>query len=516
MADRPLPGHSEQPEDIHCPSCGRFTGAASRCPHCGSQIQKRLSIKATRYAAVLLSTVGLFLLYMMATRQKIPTVSIADIEPGMNFAYVNISGTVAGSPRIFEQDGIVKSMSFDVSDGTHVIPVRAYRKQAQTMVDRDLIPHSGDHIEVAGNLAVAADEQVQLRLQVVDHMKLERTEAKTTLIADTDQLGKGSTVLVKGTIIAVSAPKPASKSPWRIVLQDESESSIPVTFWSNIYDSMTDKPLLVVGTEATVRGTISVYRDQRQIKLENSRDLTLLQNKITNPTMQTTAQSKSTKPSHKTEDAILLEEMTTDMKGREIETEGSIVSYWKPDEGSKRPAKLMIEDGNCKRPVVFWSSVADELDPNTTQTGARVLVRGIVDVYKDTPQIKVKYADQIQIISPAIPKAEKPVSMAISKITPDMDGQQATVYGRLGAPAAIRGGVTYPLRDKTGTIILLLWDKDIPGDDRARLMEGTYLYVTGSIKLYKDALEIIPKTVQDIRLIERGMKHDSDAGETTP
>ena len=64
---QPLPGHETQSEEMACPKCGRFVGAATKCPYCGAKVEKRMSLVALRWAAVLLSTVGLFLLYLSAS-----------------------------------------------------------------------------------------------------------------------------------------------------------------------------------------------------------------------------------------------------------------------------------------------------------------------------------------------------------------------------------------------------------------------------------------------------------------
>ncbi len=36
--DRPLPGHETQSDEMACPKCGRFVGAAVTCPYCGAKV----------------------------------------------------------------------------------------------------------------------------------------------------------------------------------------------------------------------------------------------------------------------------------------------------------------------------------------------------------------------------------------------------------------------------------------------------------------------------------------------
>ena len=77
---QPLPGHETQSDEMACPKCGRFVGAATKCPYCGAKVEKRMSLVALRWAAVLLSTVGLVLLWLMARTREPELVRIGDIE----------------------------------------------------------------------------------------------------------------------------------------------------------------------------------------------------------------------------------------------------------------------------------------------------------------------------------------------------------------------------------------------------------------------------------------------------
>ncbi|MBR6021919.1 MAG: hypothetical protein IK066_05810, partial [Kiritimatiellae bacterium] len=100
--DRPLPGHETQSDEMACPKCGRFVGAATKCPYCGAKVEKRMSLVAIRWAAVLLATVGLVLLYFMARNYEPALIQIGDIETTMNYGSVRLVGEVKGDARPFK------------------------------------------------------------------------------------------------------------------------------------------------------------------------------------------------------------------------------------------------------------------------------------------------------------------------------------------------------------------------------------------------------------------------------
>jgi hypothetical protein len=273
MQNSTLPGHAEQPTDILCGSCGRFVGAQTRCPHCGAGVQARLSIKLFRVVSVLLATVGLGLLYLMAVKRQIPLIEIGSISPTMNFAYVRVTGNVDGEVRISRDGRQVRSVRFNVDDGTGVLPVSAYGPKGQALVVRGLVPRTGDRVEVTGSLNVSAD-RVALWLQSPDQLTLTRAE---TPVATLDSLGAeqvGRTVTVRGTIRDVSAPDVGTRRPWKVALEDGSATH-DIVFWSDVHDALPDPGLLRPGARLDARVRVGRYRDELQLKAEGPGDLLL-------------------------------------------------------------------------------------------------------------------------------------------------------------------------------------------------------------------------------------------------
>lgn len=488
MKESVLPGHEQQSDDIRCSSCGRFVGALTRCPHCGARVTKRLSVRATRYAALFLSIVGLFLLYWMAVSTRIPTVKIGDITPTMNFAYVRIEGQVTGDARVFKENGRVRSMRFDINDGTGEIPVSAYQAQAQELIEKGMVPRAGDRISAAGSLSVAADDRIMLRIQVADQVSLVQAEAKPTSIdALTPESG---TVLIEGTISKVMAPQPGKKQPWTIIITDDTGAAT-LSFWEDMYAELQSKDKLIQGQSVRLRSSVNVYKGKIQLNLARSGDLEFTDGISTSP---------NPVKNHQT-DSMTIEEITAEMKGQTVETEGQVILFQESKTPGKAPSKMILEDGTSTVSVVYWDNVAQQLGDKRPEKGTHVQVRGVVDVYKDTVQLKVNYADQMEFyqIPPEKPQSI-PAITPIGDITDPGEGAVVTVSGRLGTPKSVKSGVMYPVKDKTGAIQMLLWDRNVPGEYRNNLVTGKTVTVTGIIKLYKGELEIVPESSNAIRI----------------
>ena len=495
MNQASLPGQDSQPQDITCSECGHFVGALTRCPKCGAPVHKRMSLRALRYAAVLLSTVGLGLLYLMVTHREIPLVKIGDLKPTMNFAYVRIAGTVSSDARAFREGGKIRSLRFMVNDGSGEISVTAFRAQAQALEDADKLPNSGDRIEVAGSLSVTADDDVVMRLQVPEQLVLTRDEAPATPLEEVTGALEGNSIVVEGTITEVSAPKPQSKQPWVVKISDGTAER-EISFWDDIYGDIPDKVLLIKGTPVRARVSVKTYRERLQLSLGRGSDLEF---PTANPAGKKPAASKA--PISKAPEAAIAD-ITAEMAGQVVRVTGRVTAVNPPKE-EKAPYEVILEEGSSKIRVVYWDTVASRLKANKPMAGMLISVRGMVGVYEEQLQLKVNHSDQISVVD-VLPEAKaKPVGgdAAIADIKKSDTGKVFTVRGKLGEPKSVRGGVIYPLTEDGATISMVLWDRSVPGDARDQLTSGCSVIVSGEIVVFKDVLEIVPANPQGVQVV---------------
>jgi uncharacterized OB-fold protein len=262
-------------QEITCTQCGRYVGPLPRCPHCGARQPQRISLRVLRLAAVLLATVGLFLLWLMAIHREIPLIKIADIQPTMNFALVRVAGQATGDARTFREAGKIRSLRFMVIDGTGDLAVNAYGKAAEQMALYDRIPRAGDPVEVTGSLTVSADENVSLRMQSGDALKLQRAEKVTPPLADVKNVAEGAQTMITGAVTRVIAPRTGSRAPYVVTVRDATEER-QLVIWSSVFEKVTDRERLVPGAAVRAKVTAETYKGKTQLKLGRAADLEIL------------------------------------------------------------------------------------------------------------------------------------------------------------------------------------------------------------------------------------------------
>ena len=197
-----LPGHETQSDEMNCPSCGRFVGAVTKCPYCGAKVSKRMSLTATRWAAVLLATIGLFLLYLMAKNREIPVVQLGKIEPTWNFGLIRVEGTVATDARPFKSG---RGMSFNVDDGTGRMVVFTTERQMEALKEMNLVPKAGDRIAFDAQLNIS-DDKSNLKISGLKTFVLEKAPADAVRIADLNVKLAGKTVSIVGQTAGLKPP----------------------------------------------------------------------------------------------------------------------------------------------------------------------------------------------------------------------------------------------------------------------------------------------------------------------
>ena len=495
-----LPGHETQSEEMNCPKCGRFVGAVTKCPYCGSKVEKRMSLVAIRWAAVLLATVGLFLLFLMAKHREIPVVKLEDVKPTMNFGQIRVDGVVESDARTFRTGG---GMGFNFSDGTGTIMVFISQKQAQEMVERNLVPKAGDQVNFAGGLNIS-DDRASMRLLSVDEFRLIRAPAANVRLADVTTAMKGTSITIAGKVMDLFPPPADSKRPYALKLKDESGEQT-INFWQTEYDQIANKDVLV-GAFVRARVSVAAYQDKLQLKLAAGQDLEILDGppaaiEYASPAQKAAAAYQKEAPAAARDfsrgrsveaTSLSVAAITAAQKGQTVRVRGRVASVSPPKEGTQQPYAVVLQDGGASLRATYWSNVNAVIAVQPTP-GALFELEGVVEVYKDRPQLKVasgykvKLVDDTPASAPAVDVAQ---AVAVSSITAAEKGQTRVVQGTLGAPRALRGGVAYALTDDSGTIDLILWESIIPVEVLDALGEGTKVAAVGEIGEYEGKLQI--------------------------
>lgn len=495
-----LPGHETQSDEMNCPSCGRFVGAVTKCPYCGAKVSKRMSLTATRWAAVLLATVGLFLLYLMAKNREIPVVQLGKIEPTWNFGLVRVEGTVATDARPFKSG---RGMSFNVDDGTGRMVVFTTERQMETLKEQNLVPKAGDKIAFDAQLNIS-DDKSNLKLSGMKTFVLERAPADAVRIGDLDLKFSGKTVTIVGQTVALKPPAENTNQPWKLTLSDGTGET-EVSFWPAEYAQLANPAELErSGTWVRARVDVGKYQNQVQLKLGSGKDLEILpeapeipgpyltpaekaaekvaakvaEKKVKAEKAAETAGEPPAAPAPKRDfsrgrlvsaEVEPIASVTADRKGQKVKIAGAVVFVG--EKKGNQPVSVIVKDeAGGSIYVKYFDDVAAELAAAPAK-GDSVTVEGVVDAWNGKASILLQDAAKWVKVG----KAPAPARKAAAKKAPAAAGRT----GVLGAPRDLAGkGVAYAFKEGDAELDLVIWNDSVPG--LPELAEGMTVRVEGA------------------------------------
>lgn len=401
---QPLPGHETQSDEMVCPKCGRFVGAATKCPYCGAKVEKRMSLVALRWAAVLLSTVGLVLLWLMARTREPELVRIGDIEATMNFGVVRLAGEVRNDPRPFKNGN---GMSFNVNDGSGSIVVFVDQAQRKAMTEGGLVPRRGDGIDFVAQLqSSASGSSARIRSLNPSSFRLTRDGMPAGTAGATEtgssrsvaaavpaatpsakDLGPavpfsavdaslvGKSVVLEGTVVAIQEPAADSKRPYVVTLTNGVEG-VDLKVWPDQFAQIADAASLT-GTPVRVKAAVKLWKDQVDLQLRRGEDL-----------------QRAVRPAQKRRAPVPVATAAAEKLGSWVTVVGALSEPADLD-GKGTAYKLTDNSGSIQ--VVFWNSTVPPDLQKKAAVAARASVNGKVREYQGTRQVVPSKADGVEI-----------------------------------------------------------------------------------------------------------------------
>jgi len=444
-----------------CPSCGRFVGPYDACPHCGARLLGRMPMRAIKVAAIALATVGLAVLWLVASRAEVPTIAIGQAGATMNLAYVRIEGLCTRMPTHNPRTG---TLGFWLSDGTGELYVASYRAEAQALIGQGNVPTLGDEVSVAGALRIRNDFH-SLTVDVPEHVVITRADPVRRHIGGIGPKDVYQRVRVQGQVRSLAEPY---QGLTLITLRDET-GAIDLAVSDGLIALSNTTPDLEVGYSVVVTASVSLYRATPQLMPASTGDILRLDQDV----------------------PIATRYAVGELAGAPLEqwvaVRGTVATVAPFSAG----IRLMLDDGTGVITVLLWQSLVDDLggDPDLA-SGAQIRAQGQLSRYAGELEVIPEMATDVLVLAPA----PGPVIVPIHDLTVDGVGQVVTVAGTLGKPQGFSRGVKFPLSDETGTIILLLWQEVYEAAAGASsLMSGAEVKVTGRLDQYQGALEIIPE-----------------------
>ena len=330
--------------NVQCPHCGHFSGPADRCENCGMRLEKQMGLKALRMAALAVAIGGLFLLHLYATHRELPLVRIGEVTPLMNFASVRVQGVLESDARKLRSGSVL----YVIDDGSGTLPVFLNRTPAGKL------PRAGSRITVAGSLSVGAGNELRMRAQSIEQLDAAAPNAFVSdlKLSDITAEQKGARMTVCGRVSKVWKPRPGSKAPHKIVLEDSS-GSLEVVHW------FVPELKVEVGDELEIRGMVDLYKDQLQFKVWEAGDIQPLETAPAEPSF------------------LNVSGITAKMEKQIVSVQGVLGTPRSVPGGVVYP----LNDGTGTLSLLFWDRKVSGEERDVLDEGVRVRVTAPVVVY---------------------------------------------------------------------------------------------------------------------------------------
>lgn len=259
----------EFPEEVMCPSCGKFVGAYEKCPYCGTELKKRISIVFFKRSAIVVALGGLFLLWLTATHLKPTLIKINEITPFYNNAVVEVEGKVI-STKMKKKDDI----SFLLDDGTAELKCQAFRGR-EKMKSTGNLPHAGDTVSVIGQINITDKWGTSMMINVPSNVKVTPVKAEKVKIGEITVEDKNKLVEVVGEVVYVRDSRGN-----KFISIGDITGRIDMPLWKSDIKRIRDKKKVeevsTKGNELRVIGSIDEYRGNPQIQVRDIEEIEVL------------------------------------------------------------------------------------------------------------------------------------------------------------------------------------------------------------------------------------------------
>ena len=361
-------GLREFPEETLCPSCGRFVGAYEKCPYCGAELKKRMSLILWKKIAVFGTLLGLGIMWFAATRMDPQKVQIGEIQETYNNAQVTIQGVVI-SRRLDEDKG---SISLIIADQSGSIQARSFSALPK-FKELGNIPQVGDLISTVGTIGVDAVYGTSLNLGLPHRLKiLESPEAEEVKLSKLKQSYVNSKVIVTGM---VKYPTRFGKATITDGVTDVIVLLDPRNLGEEIPEFATGDGMEVTGVVISgMEGYTIIPGNVEDVKAVEIVEIGISKKKISEITM-------------------------ADL-GELVEVEGKVVGFKAFKKGG---GAVTISDGTGRIEISpLFASLFDQI-PDSHKlkiNGTRVRAKGTVGQFRNNLQVKPGAAANVTVIIP--------------------------------------------------------------------------------------------------------------------
>ncbi len=236
--------------------------------------------------------------------------------------------------------------------------------------------------------------RLQLRLDNATDIKiLKKAKAKTSQKKDMSpaeavKLSDASRVNIRGAVAYLKKPAEGSKAPFRIMMEGDGEL-IQLTCWSKTFNQIPKSKQPNEGAIIKANVTVQSYKGKKQLKLSHATDY-FLEKKGTG----------GSRISQENFGIIPLPDIKSikNVANRKlVRVDGKVKNIIKSDV-KNIPFRIILEDETGVLTIVVWPDVWETFsDSQIPKIGDSVSINGLASTYKETKQIRVKFAKDIKI-----------------------------------------------------------------------------------------------------------------------
>jgi DNA/RNA endonuclease YhcR with UshA esterase domain len=424
-------------------------------------VSGRTPIRTAKAAAIAFATLGLAVLWLVATRAEIPTIAIGQAGATTNLAYVRIEGRCTRPPSYDIQ---TDTLNFWIGDETGELRVTSYGSETRALIAQGIVPALGDRVSVIGTLRIREDFR-GLTINIPEQLTITRLDPVERAIGSIAPGDEYQRVRVRGQVRALAAPY---QGLTLITLRDKT-GAIDVALSDGLIALSGVAPTVEIGQPVEVAAAVSLYRETPQLVPASTADMSPLDEDV----------------------SIAAERFIVELSegdvGRWVAVRGTVTRM---DPFSKG-IKLTLDDGSGRLALLLWQDIHDGLrNGPEPAVGAEIQARGELSEYRGELELVPELPADVQVLA----AAAGPEITPIGGVTAAEAGRTLTLTGTLGEPQSFSRGVKFPLSDETGTVVLLLWQEVYESiSDADLLASGTEVQVTGRIDQYRGDIEIIPE-----------------------
>jgi DNA/RNA endonuclease YhcR with UshA esterase domain len=420
--------------------------------------------------SLVLGVAGLAVLLLVSRLSQVPVIQAGHVDATMNWAFVRVDGLASRQPSYDPQ---TRSLRLWIDDGTGEIMVTAYTSEAEALLASGSVPAMGDRVRVQGTLRIKED-YAYLILNAPQHLQVQSPAAVDLSIADVSMDRAYQRVTVRGMVRGDRIPYEGL----RVLTLRDASGEIDVAFPVGSLLAGENLPAAILGRSVQVTGAVDQYRGQAQISLGRARDLLILEQDIV------------------LADPRPIDQIASQDVGRIASVTGVVGQVTAFSAG----ARLQVDDGTGTLTVLLWQDVLGQLaDKEALTVGTTVRAVGEIAEYRGVLEIVPQIPSDLEVLTLAEP-VRRPCQLA--ELSAESIGQWVRIEGLLRSIQPFAAGMRGTLDDGTGTMALVLWRElydALPA--RELLTPGAILSVEGQVSTYRGALEVIPGTAADLRIV---------------